>query len=59
MNFSILIVTYNNFSITKECLKTILGTNYNDLNIIIIDNGFTDLSEISNFVMFLFYYIVL
>ena len=49
MNFSILIVTYNNFSITKECIKSILSTNYTDLNIIIIDNGFTNLSEISNF----------
>ena len=40
-----LLVTYNNFNTTKECLESIMATNYPYYNVIIIDNGFTNITE--------------
>ena len=44
-----LLVTYNNFNTTKECLESIMATNYPYYNVIIIDNGFTNITEYNCF----------
>lgn len=43
MKTSIVILTYNQLSVTKQCIESIFkNTNINDIELIIVDNGSTD-----------------
>lgn len=42
LKVSIIVLNHNGYQMTKDCLKSLLNVNYNNIEIIIIDNGSSD-----------------